>query len=79
MSFALVCGYSQKQESVQEKKITELVNAIKSDQGNKALQAPGNIGSEKAVEPLVKLLKENDIQKRRAAAWALQKIPSQKR
>ena len=40
--------------------------------------ALGKIGSEQAVKQLLKLLRANDIQKRRAAAWALEKLWSKK-
>lgn len=66
-----------------EKKAERAVNFLTNSLDDKnsgwlACSALGKIGSEKSVKPLVNLLTENAVQKRRTAVWALNRIQSPK-
>lgn len=59
-----------------EPAVKPLIRALKEkNTGWMAAAALGKIGSKEAVKPLLRRLKDKDIKIRRAAAWALAKLP----
>jgi HEAT repeat protein len=59
--------------------LNPLVRALDDpESGWMAALALGKIGSQKAAQPLIDLLQSRHVKTRRAAAWALDKIPSEK-